>query len=250
MIFFKKKPVVLKCYTDRADVYNYFPVVKASKTIPEWFKNLPRPKYTGLKKTENIRNLKECIGFTNYFAKGFMLPLWSDLALEIGEKGTDRYRYQYSDQRSEIIVHPGHTTGNTFSDLEYQEIKLSSPWLFQCTESIEFMCLQPEWFLDKIFPVHIVAGVMDFTTNVATNINAYIKRTEEEQNIFLQAGTPIYHFIPLTEKKVQLEVHLVTTEKFQNLNLSNSPVTFRRHHAKKHKILKEKKCPFKFDAES
>ena len=41
MFLFKKKKVVLNCYTYRPDVYSYFPIERSSKHIPEWWKKLP-----------------------------------------------------------------------------------------------------------------------------------------------------------------------------------------------------------------
>tara|TARA_R110000796_G_scaffold138332_3_gene254440 strand:+ start:435 stop:1196 length:762 start_codon:yes stop_codon:yes gene_type:complete len=245
--FTRKKEIVLHCYTNRADVYNYFPIVKASKAIPEWFKRLPVPTYKS--PTDHERNLKECVAFSSYFSKGFILPLWSDLFLDIGKQGTDAYTYQYADERSSIDFHPATNTGNHFSDFEYQHLKLMSPWVFCCDEKIEFLATGPEWYFDKIQPVNIVGGVLDFKTNSNTHVNAYVKRKEEGQHIILEAGCPIYHFIPLTEKKVRLETHLVNNETYQKLNDKNTPVTFRREFQKKNSILDQNECPFKFNVD-
>ena len=245
MSFFnRKKEIVLHCYTNRSDVYNYFPIVNAVKSMPEWYQKLPRPVFESLSKQE--RNLKECVAFSNYFSKGFILPLWSDLCLEIGKRGTDSYVYQFSDEKSSIAVHTAENTGNHFSDFEYQQIKLISPWQFRCEENIDFLATGPEWHFDRLQSLNILGGVLDFKTNSSTNVNTYIKRTEEDQSILLESGCPIYHFIPLTERKVRLETHLVSDEIYHRLGDINTPISFKRHFQKKKKIRKQSGCPFKF----
>jgi hypothetical protein len=65
MFWRKNKPIILHCYTHRADVYNYFPLEKASKFIPNWFKKLPAPSFLGLHENgegKAVSNLKECVG--------------------------------------------------------------------------------------------------------------------------------------------------------------------------------------------
>lgn len=254
MMFWKKDKVIeLNCYTDRADVYNYFPIQKANKFIPQWFKKLPRPNVSGIDddfKTIEESNLKECVGFTNYFSKGFILPLWSDLLLEIYEKGNPYYKWAYSDGESKLTIHGERSNGKHFLDTEYQHLKLDSPWSFRCSESIQFLALEPEWYFDKLQNIHILNGVLDFNTNSGTNVNMYIKRQQNHQKILLSSGLPIYHFVPLTEKKIDLKVHLVSKEKKQLLHQKNSRISFNRHFEKKQKILNEAKCPFKFDVES
>lgn len=249
----KEKIIELHCYTDRADVYNYFPIQKANKFIPEWFKELPRPDVYGIDDDFELiqeSNLKECVGFTNYFSKGFILPLWSDLLLEISEKGNSRYKWAYSDGISELETHDERSNGKHFLDTEYQHLKLDSPWRFKCTENIQFLTVEPEWYFDKLQSIHILSGVLDFQTNSATSVNMYVKRQQNHQKILLSSGLPIYHFVPLTEKKIDLKIHLVSKEKKQLIKQSNSRISFNRHFEKKRKILNRTKCPFRIDAES
>ena len=250
MFFKRKKEIVLDCYTVEASPYNYFPIAKANKFTPEWFKTLKKPTFKKEQFEEEIKNLKECYGFTNYFAKGFVLPLWSDLYLEIAPKGSDGVKWQYSDGYSSMQWHSDEATNGNFSDLEYQHLKLVSPWFFVCSEDIEFLALEPEWYFDKLDGVHILNGTMDFTVNTATNINMFAKRTDEVSKLNLMSGTPLYHFIPLTDRKVILRNHLVSQEKILNLKALNTRVSFSRHFQKKRKIYSETKCPFKLDAES
>ena len=67
----KNKEVVIHCYTDRAEVYNYFPVVINKKIFPEWFKKLKKPYFRTPE--DAVTNLKACSGFIGLFNVGFTL---------------------------------------------------------------------------------------------------------------------------------------------------------------------------------
>jgi hypothetical protein len=243
----RNKNLIVNCYTNKSEVYNYCPIILANKAIPDWFKALPTPQYKGPSSKENVRNLKECVAFLKYFSKGFVLPLWSDLFLEIGPKGTTQYRYQYSDCSSEIDIHDENSSNKAILDSEYQHLKLISPWVIRCDEEVDFIALQPEWHFDKLNFSHVLSGVMDFKVNAATNVNMYVKRQKEQQNFLLKVNTPIYHFVPITERKMVLKNHLVSNEEFRNIQQANVAMSFKRHYYFKRNALKQNKCPFKFD---
>jgi len=247
-MFFNKKEIVLNCYTHRADVYNYFPIQKAVKFVPDWFKKLPAPRFLGINKAgeeEVYTNLKECVGFINYFSKGFVLPLWSDFAVNLGQKGSLDYRWKFSDLQSHAETHGSISTGGAFLEEDYQHLKLASPWVFRCNENVEFLALEPEWYFEKLDGVHILNGFMEFKINPNTNINLYLKRAPEEKRIFIESGTPLYHFVPLTERKIILKTHLVSQEEFNNIHDSAGRISF-LHGFRKKKKNRQKNCPYLF----
>jgi len=214
MIFKKEKEIVLNCYTYRADVYNYFPVVETKKTFPTWLKKVKNSYFNS--KDDYFEGLKSCPAFIEYFTKGFVLPMWSDLSLEVGPSGSDSYKWQHSDRRSEISIHPYIQTG--LSEQEYQHLKLCSPWGFSCSEEVKFLFSAPSWrFGDLPSTVEILNGVVNYRTNAGTNINMLVKRTGEQQKFIIKAGTPLVHVIPLTEKKVIIKTHLVNKETWDSV---------------------------------
>jgi hypothetical protein len=251
MFWRKNKPIILHCYTHRADVYNYFPLEKASKFIPNWFKKLPTPSFLGLHENgeeKSVSNLKECVGFINYFSKGFILPLWSDLFIALGKKGTLDYRWQFSDSQSVAEAHGSSSTGGAFLEEDYQHLKLNSPWMLRCDEHLEFLALEPEWYFEKLDGVHVLNGVIEFKINPGTNINMYLKRLTEEKHILIESGTPLYHFVPLTERNVVLKTHLVSETEFNNIHDGACRTSFTRTFWKKRKI-RQKNCPYSFKVE-
>ena len=241
------KEIVVHCYTDRAEVYNYFPIVDNKKIIPDWFKKLKAPFFNSPEDKE--MNLKLCPGYTNLFKTGFTIPLWSDLFLEIGEESSDYYRWQYSDNVSGIELHREHEYSKNFKKEEYQHLKLISPWYFQCEDDINFLAVEPFWQFKELKNISILSGSTQFKSQHGTNINLFVRRETEKQNILLNAGMPLYTFVPITERKVRIETHLVSFKKIKSLLNAAYPMTFINHYGAALKLAKARKCPYKFDAE-
>lgn len=80
MLIFKRKPKV----TFWSDIKNFKDIIKpepANRYIPRWYShnkpsNIP-----------NASNVKNCIGFIDYFKAGYVIPLWCDLEIGINELG-------------------------------------------------------------------------------------------------------------------------------------------------------------------
>ena len=248
MFWKKKKEIVLNCYTCRADVYNFYPVVDASKKIPQWFKQIPAPIF---KKIEDynftLGNLKQCVGFLDYYKKGFILPLWSDLSLTIGPKNTSDYRWQFSDKESEIDTHSPEQTNHNFDPELYQHLKLISPWLFLCDEDISFLAVEPGWHFDVFKTISILSGALNFKYQCGTNVNLFCRREEIKTEFLFEAGTPLCHYVPLTERKVVLKTHLISQEQYARMAKINSSISFNRYYEKRKKILKTSGCPFQHE---
>ena len=243
----KNKEIVVHCYTDRAEVYNYFPIVDNKKIIPGWFKKLKAPFFNSPENAHS--NLKLCSGFTDLFKTGFSIPLWSDLFIEVGEKGSDYYRWQYSDNFSEIGIHGEHQYGKHFKEEEYQHLKLMSPWLLQCEDNINFLAVEPFWQFKELENISILPGSVQFYSQPSTNINLFMRREAEKQKILLNAGMPIYTYVPITERKVRIETHLVSSKKISSLRKQAYSMKFLNHYGAALKLTKERKCPYKFDVE-
>lgn len=248
MFWKRKKELVLNCYTNRADVYNFFPVVEAKRKVPEWFKKIPTPVFKHLEDYSlELVNLKQCVGFLDYYKKGFILPLWSDLVLNIGAKNTLDYRWQYSDRTSSIEEHHPKQTNNHFDPLLYQHLKLISPWLFSCDEDISFLAVEPGWQFDMLGNARVLSGVIGFKYQTSANINIFFPREEKETEVLLAAGMPLYHLIPLTERKITIKTHLVSDEHFNRISQINATIKFMRHYEKREKLLSTSGCPFQHE---
>ena len=204
IFFFKKKPIVLHCATKRTEVLQLAPIQRASKYLPGWWKELP----DSVRTPDNlhaITTMKGCVGFKDHYSRGVMLPMWSDLALEIGPLGTNDYRYQFSDLRSEISTHPAYQHNNTFETSKYQHLKFRSPWVFVCEEETEFLFMSPLWSFMFFSTMRLLPGTINFKYQ-GSNINFMVERLEAQQNIQIPFLEPLVHIVPLSDRPIKLIV--------------------------------------------
>jgi hypothetical protein len=242
MKWFKKKDIVINFYTDKAHVFNYFPVVEAKKTLPSWFKELPRPYFNSPEDSHS--NIKLCPGIMDYYTSGFLVPLWSELYLKIGKAGETNYAWQYSDQQSALVSHSPHMYGNVLPETEYQHLKLTSPWMVTCEEDIEFIIKQPDWRFDINDNIHISSGFLNFKYQPTLNVNLFVKREKEDSEIMLKQGTPLLHIVPLTERKIIMKTHLIDNKEFNSIFSKSISTSFLRFYEDKKKIMQSSGCPY------
>ncbi len=203
MFFFKNKPIELVCVSNSLSVLEYAPVKKAIKFIPQWWKNLPR----SLKTPNSIHEwptMKNCAGFVDHYSYGAVIPLWCDLALRIGPKGTTSYQYQFSDKTSSLSHHASCQHGNHYNPHEYQHLKIDSPWVFGCKEDIKFLFTEPTWSFINFKNVRVLPGSLSFKYQSSTNINLMIHKNDTEQDILLPFLEPMAHIIPLSDRPLKL----------------------------------------------
>lgn len=245
---FFNKPVILHCYTSRADVFNYSPIAKALKFIPDWWKNIPKSYYLEGSLSPSP-TMKHCVGFTDLYKKGFVIPMWSELVVEIGETNSEAYRYQYADETSTAVSHNARQRGTVYSSDNYQHLKLDSPWIFSCDEDIDFLFTEPTWNVDNPEIVKILPGVFNYKHQSSTNVNTIWHRKDKPVIYTIDHNQPIAHVIPLTQKKVELNLHLVSDAEYINLSTKNKLGVFVGKYAAIKKAVKERGCPFHFKAE-
>lgn len=235
------KPSVynLDCFTTRPDVMEYAPVQKSSAFLPQWFKDLP----TQVPDIENLYiggTMRGCVGFLNQMKLGLVMPLWSDLLLEIGKQGSTSYRWRFSDMQSSADVHGQYERGSFLPEENYQHFKLVSPWVFKMTQDINWQCLQFPWQSQKPEEYVAVSGIIDFKYQHGTNINLIFPRGDEDKVVHMKHGTPLYQFVPITEHKVKHKLHLIDEQEMFKLKSMSNCTTFVRKYFNNRKL----RCPF------
>jgi hypothetical protein len=245
---FLKRPVVLHCYTNRADVFNFTPIKKSNEFIPNWWKAVP--------KTKNNPNsllpgttIKTCAGFIDLYNAGFMVPMWSDFAMKVGPIDDPFYLWQYSDGRSHAEEHPQIQRGDAYPTTHYQHLKLITPWLFRCDEDIKFLLTGPTWNIAHPEKMHVLTGVVNYKYVAQVNINTLFIKHEVPSQYDIAVGDPVLHIIPLTERKVVIKTHLVDDTTFKNIDAIGSDVCNINRHKFVKQVVEAKGCPFHFKSE-
>lgn len=215
MIFlFKKQKIHVDVFTKYSHVYEFFKIQNSVKYIPEWWKNVSKEINDPNRFVDYIPvpTIRSCPGFLSYYKVGYILPLWSDLIIKTTN---NNYFYQFASSFSTIDDHDPIQTGKTF--VNYHHLKIGSPWIFKSKSQEKFFCTMPSWNLPNfLHKIHILPGVVEFKINRSLNINLFIPKKEDR--IILEAKTPLYHVLPLSEKKIEFHHHLVTDQEIFKLS--------------------------------
>jgi hypothetical protein len=223
MFKLKQKPVIINCYTSRLDVYKNTPIALSKKHIPPWFKALkPRssvqPQLDGaplnLLNTANRLSIKSCPAMIGYHMKGFTLPMWSELVLRWDGVGSNGWEYIYADQESELTPHSADQWENCSELSGYQHFKLISPWIVEVEEDVEFLVKDSLWGFLDLKNLHIMSGVVKFDNQNHTHVNIFARKTEKQNTLLIPYNMPMMDYIPLTDRPIELKLHLITEQEF------------------------------------
>ena len=241
MFFFKKSEIHLDCFTSNQRAYELFKIDYAYRFYPEWWKNLPKSTMVD----DNFYpqpTMKTCAGFINHYKNGLMVCMWSDLAIQTDKRGESNYRWRFADESSLANYHmPGQMDGYMNTD-EYSHLKIASPWYFECKENIQWMVIEPTWH-EHTTDFIVMPGTVDYKYQNATEINILIKHMPERRSFLIEAGRPMMHIIPLSEKKLIIHNHLLTNEEYVNKRKRIDRFKFINEHNTVKRM--NMKCPFR-----
>ena len=239
MFLFKKKKIVVDCFTSEAGVYNYAPIIHAKEIKPSWWKNIASYYKIPL---NNIKvekaTIKKCVSINEQLVSGFILPLWTDLIIEAHE---DNYNMVSACEEFYATPHRFDQLNEEFLDLHHT--KFRSPWVFKEKSGVNFSWQQPFYYqLNKLNRLHIMPGIVNYKYQHATEINIFFAK--EKSRIELNHNDPLVHLIPLSDKEVEIKNHLVDEKEIKKLKDVSYRTKF--HGMYRYNKDKQKKCPFHF----
>lgn len=244
--FTRRKKIVVDCFTANPNAYDLFPIDKANKFHPDWWKRLPNRFVTesagGIPLEQST--MKGCIGFKNLYSSGFVIPLWSDLKLQTHGQN---YSFQFADNISQIGFHPLEQLGTEFS--QYTHVKLVSPWRIREKTGVNFLFTSMPWNNPRdLLTQETPPGVNDYKYQHTSNINMLLKKGYMYE---FDAGRPMVHLIPLSENDVEIKLHLVGPNDIMRVMNNNSFPFFvngylesRRIRKKKEELKTSTSCPW------
>lgn len=194
---------------DRELVDKPYLLQPASQYVPAWFKNLPAKEILTAHedgKTFGVTTAKTCPGIVKLLTKGYIVPCPFDL--HITTQGSTYDIAVPSAFKSNVEVHPN-------SQLNYADngtfivLKIVTPYSIRCTEAIDFLYTVPTFHVLNCYPDYEVPnGIFEFKYQHSCNVFIFIPVDAEDMSpreYKIQAGTPIAHIIPLTDKKLSLK---------------------------------------------
>lgn len=255
LFIFKKKKIVVDCFTSNPGIHMYYPVTKYINHIPEWWKNLPSTYKVSEQSTAGFTDLtperptlKKCPGIIDLFKAGITITLGSDLKIQTKRDGSWAYLYAENsgiEPNFMIDSHSRQNYGSTFDN--FIHMKIISSWLLYEKSGVNFYSTPAFWNqIEYMNKFHITPGIVNYKYQHTTNVNLFANRTNSL--IELSAGMPLINLIPLSEHDVEIKNHVVSDDEYHQLvKKSTFRSKFVNSYGKQKKILTtEKKCPFNF----
>ena len=239
MFLFKKKKIVLDCFTYNSSAYEYGKIERASKFYPDWWKNTPRKHDKNPIGTSTT--IKTCPGLIENYQYGVMLPLWSDLNIFINsaEKSCS---WQYADNNSRIESHPPIEWDKYVDPSTHIHLKMDTPWVFKCKEDVPFMYMKPYWNYQPFSSISVPTGILNYKYQHTTNFNMFVNATLDA-HIELKHGDPLAHMIPIDNREVIIHNHLIDDKEYAKF-FTRLKFNGNYNAIKKLRQEKESKCPF------
>lgn len=198
--------------------YEYFPIRQARDFVPQWWKYIPNTIYEGNYNTKSFirSSMKRCPGIIEYYKKGLIMPLWSDVEIIVDQNINDMGWSTAIADQSLVEIHEDYQKGNFLSSGNWFHNKICSPWRIETKQSLDFLYLQPHWNLNELNKDIVIPNGYNsfYKDNHATHIQMFVNKSSN-RIINIEAGTPILHFVPLTEKKIK--IHTLYDEKRSNI---------------------------------
>ena len=243
MFFFKRKEIIVDCFTPHYDIYESYRPLPANNFIPEGWKSLPKTINMKALQRSNMEiprgTMKMCKGFTNLFSSGFIIQLWSDVALD---SNTDPMSQIAASNSIFFNSHPDYQMWDGLYR-GYKHVKFSSPWALVEKTGVKFTWNRCDWHnTDIADKMHMVSAVTDFKYQHHANMNIFIK---DNSIVKLTAGQPMVHLIPMSEHKLKLKYHLISLQEFDTRFYHSTK--FSGEYKENVRLIDNKsKCPFGF----
>ncbi len=197
--------IILDCYTYNPYAYNFAKINYGHHYVPEWWKNTPSI-------VEEHPTIKSCPAFIEYYKKGIVLPMWCEVEVQIQPKGEGLFTWKSAQKEFSITEHQQEQFKG-FAKEDGYNLKIISPWFIKCKEEINFTFTQPIWNQrDTMFNLILTPGIVSFKSQMFSNLNYFFQQKDIQQDINIQPLTPMVIMHPMSERKVKLRHHLLTSK--------------------------------------
>jgi hypothetical protein len=219
--WFKQSKITVDCFIDSQVMGEAYAIRRGIKFTPEWWQELPQlcPVNTS-NIVENAPTAKRCPGFLSLYKQSWMIPMWSDLIIETKEDGSYNYKLPVNHSWSRVSSHPPFQYRGGFKDKIH--FKLLCPWTVIDKKGTPFAYIPATWSLADTHPLlSFLPGVVEFAYNHSVHANIIAPKISMRYEF--NAGTPLIHLLPLTDKQVEFKTHVVTETEFKQLDKDTNP---------------------------
>lgn len=222
MIFkFLQKPITIDFLIseDLAHINEYWPIVPASKYIPSWWQKTPSSSFD-FEKMKPTLTTKSCMGIIGSLTNGYILPLWSDLAISSSENSCTA---QFSDLRSILMFHKNEESPGFYND--YHVLKIQSPWFLKSNENIKVAILDPFYLHSTPKPYIVPYGISELL-NKSFPINPFLFFPKIENKIIIENNVPLIQILPITDRPTVMKTIVLSRNEYdKQYSLNNKFIT-------------------------
>jgi len=225
-----KKSETVHFYTNDPLVYEFFKIQKGTFFYPEWLKKIKN-------NDENLRTIKKCPGMLDMYKNSFIMPLWTAIKVDIKNSSV---HIDASDGSTKIDCHVPTQRGLYMDSEDYLHLKIITPWRAYSKSNTKFLCAPCSFSNEKLVTDFFIPNaIRSYSISAGNNIHGFI--INQDQKFELDAGSPIMHIFPITDKQVNIECHFDPERFFYLEALQPNRFSFTGSYFKKRKLLNKLK---------
>jgi hypothetical protein len=261
MFWFKKKTIVVDCFTWSEAAFKLYPVRKALPFYPDVIKKMPAS-VTMQDNQSNIdvplATIKQCSGITGLYRYGAVIPFWVDYICQPKKALENKSAFGLSSSHGQLSQHPREQYSGLFDN--FVNVKITGVWNFVEPTGVKFIVMPAVYNLNNFNYNFIIPPALSyFDLQSQCNLQLFVRKDSPDFTIL--AGTPILQIIPLVDndRKVEYVNHLVDDKEFikkgdipwdmPSLGTGVRTVRYKKlmdNNKKMNQIEKNSKCPFGF----
>ena len=199
--FFKKEPKVT--WFTPVEYTGLMQVVKperASKHLPQWL--LKTPSFPKVMNPPNAGTIRDCPSTFDFMGKGYVIPMWCDLELDVKEDGGFHWRTPYN--KFIVETHTREQYKDYLPESAQKKClnvaKLISPFMCKTTPGYGMFQYPMYYHFNEMF--EILPGIIFTDIHHEMNLQMILKKPGK---FTIKQGTPIVQFIPFKREKVTTE---------------------------------------------
>lgn len=188
----------------------------AKHFVPQWLKNMPAFNHHD----SSLKTIKHCPVIPEFLTQGYILPMWCDTILRVGNSdqdwgwntATNQFKWEIHADDQFIDHVPAHEKNNII-------FKSVCPWYIKTSPGYSIYQMPLHYHFNKDFTV--LPGSLRTDMYHEINQQVVVKHNSE---IFIPRGTPLVWYIPYKRETYELSVTEETDEKRRDLEKSRLSV--------------------------
>jgi hypothetical protein len=236
-IWIKPERVQLRALTAVPRLTEFLPVTKLSRSLPEWWRDLPAAIETPLPppppagkgpappappRPQAQMSARHCYAMQETFKYGIGIPLWADHTISLtpdgrvgviapvkGKAGTQHPPPQFTGMLAPNAVH----------------FKFHSPWWLVAEKPVHFWMCHPFYHQRDPFRFHAMPGAVEYRNQHSTNVNVIFPKPSAPLDIEFSAGEMICYVVPMTDIRIDLLVEEVSEAEIDRVNFTRNITT-------------------------